>query len=164
MSNEKVVVYPGSFDPITMGHLNIIERASAIFEKVIVGVLINPEKKGFLSLDERIDLINKSISHLNNVEVRTFEGLLVNFLKEVNSKVIIKGLRVVSDFDYELQMANANRQLDNSIETLLMMTNPEYSFLSSSTVRQILFFGGSLRGFVPDVILKDLVHKMEEKK
>lgn len=163
MGKQKVVVYPGSFDPITIGHLNIIERASLVFEKVIVGVLINPEKKGFFDLNERINLINKSISHLDNVEVRTFEGLLVNFLKEVNSKVIIKGLRVVSDFDYELQMANANRHLDNSIETLLMMTNPEYSFLSSSTVRQILYFGGSLKGFVPDIIIEDLENKMKDR-
>ena len=162
MYSKKTVVYPGSFDPITMGHLNIIERASVVFGNVVVGVLINPEKRGYFDLDERIRLINKSISHLSNVEVRTFDGLLVDFLKEVNSRVIIKGLRVVSDFDYELQMANANRQLDNSVETLLMMTNPEYSFLSSSTVRQIMHFGGNVKGFVPDIILEDLELKMKE--
>lgn len=164
MTENKVVVYPGSFDPITIGHLNIIERASKIFDKVIVGVLVNPDKSGTFTIDEKIEFIEKSIKHLDNVEVRTFQGLLVNFLKEVNSRVIIKGLRVVSDFDYELQMANANRHLDNSIETLLMMTNPEYSFLSSSTVRQILYFNGNLKGFVPDVIINDLERKIKEKR
>lgn len=156
---NKVVVYPGSFDPITNGHLNIIERASKIFDKVIVAVLINPDKVGLFTVEERVDLIKESVKHLDNVEVKTFQGLLVNFLKEVKSRVIIKGLRVVSDFDYELQMANANKHLDDSVETLLMMTKPEYSYLSSSTVRQILFFGGSLEGFVPESIIKKIETK-----
>lgn len=151
-----IAVYPGSFDPITLGHLDIIERAATIFDKVIVAVLINTEKKGFFEISERIEMIDEVTSHIPNVEVRAFSGLLVNFLKEVEAKVIIKGLRVVSDFDYELQMANANRAMEPSIETFLMMTSPKYSFLSSTLIKQIMHFGGDLSGFVPEEIVNRL--------
>lgn len=156
MSN--IAVYPGSFDPITLGHLDIIERAAKIFDKVIVAVLINTEKKGFFEISERIEMIKEVTSHIPNVEVRAFSGLLVNFLKEVEAKVIIKGLRVVSDFDYELQMANANRAMEPSIETLLMMTSPRFSFLSSTLIKQIMHFGGDLTGFVPE----EIVHRLKK--
>ncbi|PKK38652.1 Phosphopantetheine adenylyltransferase [Clostridiaceae bacterium JG1575] len=151
-----IAVYPGSFDPISLGHLDIIERAATIFDKVIVAVLINTEKKGFFPIEERIDMIRLVTSHLPNVEVRGFSGLTVNFLKEVGARVIIRGLRVVSDFDFELQMANANRAMEPEIETLMMMTSPKYSYLSSSLVRQVMHFGGNLEGFVPGPIMERL--------
>lgn len=152
----QTAVYPGSFDPVSLGHLDIIERASKIFDKVIVAVLINPEKKGFFPIEERIEMIKLVTSHLPNVEVRGFSGLTVNFLKEVGARVIIRGLRVISDFDFELQMANANRAMEPEIETLMMMTSPNYSYLSSSLVRQVMHFGGKLEGFVPGPIIERL--------
>ena len=152
----QTAVYPGSFDPISLGHLDIIERAAQIFDKVIVAVLINTEKKGFFPIDERIEMVQHVTRHLPNVEVRGFSGLTVNFLKEVGARVIIRGLRVVSDFDFELQMANANRALEPEIETLMMMTSPNYSYLSSSLVRQVMHFGGNLEGFVPGPIIERL--------
>ncbi|NLB22161.1 MAG: pantetheine-phosphate adenylyltransferase [Clostridium sp.] len=152
----QTAVYPGSFDPISLGHLDIIERASKIFDKVIVAVLINPDKTGFFPIEERIEMIQLVTSHLPNVEVRGFSGLTVNFLKEVGARVIIRGLRVISDFDFELQMANANRAMEPEIETLMMMTSPDYSYLSSSLVRQVMHFGGKLEGFVPGPIIDRL--------
>lgn len=152
----QTAVYPGSFDPISLGHLDIIERASKIFDKVIVAVLINPDKNGFFPIEERIEMIQLVTSHLPNVEVRGFSGLTVNFLKEVGARVIIRGLRVISDFDFELQMANANRAMEPEIETLMMMTSPDYSYLSSSLVRQVMHFGGKLEGFVPGPIIDRL--------
>ena len=152
----QTAVYPGSFDPISLGHLDIIERASKIFDKVIVAVLINPDKTGFFPIEERIEMIQLVTEHLPNVEVRGFSGLTVNFLKEVGARVIIRGLRVISDFDFELQMANANRAMEPEIETLMMMTSPDYSYLSSSLVRQVMHFGGKLEGFVPGPIIDRL--------
>lgn len=152
----QTAVYPGSFDPISLGHLDIIERASKIFDKVIVAVLINPDKTGFFPIEERIEMIQLVTSHLPNVDVRGFSGLTVNFLKEVGARVIIRGLRVISDFDFELQMANANRAMEPEIETLMMMTSPDYSYLSSSLVRQVMHFGGKLEGFVPGPIIDRL--------
>lgn len=151
-----IAVYPGSFDPISLGHLDIIERSAQIFDKIIVAVLINTEKKGFFPIAERIEMVKVTTEHIPNVEVRGFSGLTVNFLKEVDAKVIIRGLRVVSDFDFELQMANANRALEPEIETLMMMTSPQYSYLSSSLVRQVMHFGGNLQGFVPETIIERL--------
>jgi len=152
----QTAVYPGSFDPISLGHLDIIERASKIFDKVIVAVLINPDKTGFFPIEERIEMIQLVTSHLPNVEVRGFSGLTVNFLKEVGARVIIRGLRVISDFDFALQMANPNRAMEPEIETLMMMTSPDYSYLSSSLVRQVMHFGGKLEGFVPGPIIDRL--------
>ncbi|MFZ2257345.1 MAG: pantetheine-phosphate adenylyltransferase [Clostridiaceae bacterium] len=151
-----IAVYPGSFDPVSLGHIDIIERASKIFDKIIVAVLINTEKKGFFPIAERIEMVKLTTEHIPNVEVRGFSGLTVNFLKEVDARVIIRGLRVVSDFDFELQMANANRALEPDIETLMMMTSPQYSYLSSSLVRQVMHFGGNLSGFVPEAIIERL--------
>lgn len=151
-----IAVYPGSFDPVSLGHIDIIERASKIFDKIIVAVLINTEKKGFFPIAERIEMVKLTTEHIPNVEVRGFSGLTVNFLKEVDARVIIRGLRVVSDFDFELQMANANRALEPDIETLMMMTSPQYSYLSSSLVRQVMHFGGNLSGFVPKAIIERL--------
>lgn len=159
----KRAVYPGSFDPITNGHLDIINRASKVFDEVIVGVLINPSKTGLFSADERVDLIKRSIIGLENVSVKSFSGLLINFMKENEATVIVKGLRAVSDFEYEFQMALMNNKLDPKIETVFMMTNAKYSYLSSSSVKQVAMFGGCIKDLVPDVIIKDIMRKINQK-
>lgn len=155
----KIAVYPGSFDPITNGHLDIIERASKIFDEVIVGIFVNPDKKGLFSIDERVQLIERVTCKYANVSVQSCSGLLVHFMKERNSKVIVKGLRAVSDFEYEFQMSMMNNKLDPTIETVFMMTSVKYSFLSSSSVRQVAMFGGCVKGLVPDEIVKDVMDK-----
>lgn len=158
---ERIAVYPGSFDPITMGHLDIIERASKIYDKIIVGVLENPEKKNSLfSSNERVELITRVVSHLKNVEVESFSGLTVKYLKKRNSNIIIRGLRAVSDFEYEFQMASINHKLDPTIETIFMMTNSKYSFLSSSAVKQVAMYGGCIEELVPEKIIRDVILKI----
>lgn len=156
-------VYPGSFDPITNGHLDIIKRASSVFDEVIVAVLTNPEKKGLFDIEERVNLIERCIKSFNNVYVKSFSGLLINFMHENNSKVIVKGLRAVSDFEYEFQMALMNNKLDPNIETIFMMTNAKYSYLSSSSVKQVAMFGGCIKELVPDSIINDIVKKIKQK-
>lgn len=141
-------VCPGSFDPITKGHLDIIERAAEIFPQVIVGVLENPGKKPLFSLEERVELIQAGISHLSNVEVVCFSGLLIDFVRKVKGNLIIKGLRAISDFEIEFQMAMNNKRLAPEIETMFMMTKNEYSFLSSSMVKEIIRFGGDIHDLV----------------
>lgn len=156
-------IYPGSFDPITNGHLDIIIRASKVFDHIIVAVLINPDKKGLFDIDERVELIQRVTKDFPNVEVRSFSGLLIHFMRENDVKVIIKGLRAVSDFEYEFQMALMNNKLDASIETIFMMTNAQYSYLSSSSVKQVAQFGGCISGLVPEVIVPDIIEKMNGK-
>jgi pantetheine-phosphate adenylyltransferase len=158
----KRAVYPGSFDPITNGHLDIISRASKVFDEVFVGVLVNPDKKGLFSIEERVALIEKCISKFRNVRVQYFSGLLINFMKDVDSGVIVKGLRAVSDFEYEFQMALMNNKLDPKIETVFMMTNAKYSYLSSSSVKQVAMFGGCIKGLVPDAIMDDISSKVNK--
>ena len=158
----KVAVYPGSFDPITNGHLDIIERGSKSFDKLIVGVLVNVDKKGLFDIEERVELIKRVTKHLDNVEVVSFKGLLVDCIRENNANVILKGLRAFSDFEYEFQMALMNNKLDPEVETLFMMTSAEYSYLSSSAVKQVAKFGGCIEGLVPDEIIKDVVKKMKK--
>jgi len=161
---KRVAVYPGSFDPITMGHLDIIERAAKIYDKLIVGVLENPEKKNSLfSIDERVELISRSISHIQNIEVESFNGLTISYLKKKKANIIIRGLRAVSDFEFEFQMASINHKLDPSIETIFMMTNSKYSFLSSSIVKQVAMYGGCIKELVPEQIIKDIVKKIGRK-
>lgn len=161
---KRTAVYPGSFDPISNGHLDIIIRSSKIFDRVIVGVLENPDKKNSLfSIEERVNLIKRVTADITNVEVKSFRGLLVNFLKENEAEVIIKGLRAVSDFEYEFQMAHINSKLESNIETLFMMTNHKYSYLSSSFIKQIAMYGGCIKDFVPDEIIKDIIEKIKTK-
>ncbi len=155
----KTAVYPGSFDPCTNGHLDIISRASKLFDKVIVAVLINSSKNPLFSAEERVALIKKAVKHLDNVEVTCFSGLLVDFLTEARADFVLKGLRAVSDFEYEFQMALTNRKLSENFETLFMPTSTEYMFLSSSVVKEIARYGGSLDGLVPD----DLVDIIKER-
>ena len=144
----KIAVYPGSFDPITNGHLDIIKRASKVFDKVIVSILVNSSKTPCFEMEERRALIERVMGDLPNVEVDCFEGLLVNYVRKKGAHVIIKGLRAISDFEYEFQMALANTKIAPDIETLFMMTNQEYSYLSSSIVKELASLGGSLEGLV----------------
>ena len=154
------VVYPGSFDPVTNGHLDIIERSAEIFDEIIVAVLVNPDKKGLFNIEERVELIERIIKHIPNVKVQCFSGLLINFMKQQNSKVIIKGLRAVSDFEYEFQMSLMNKKLDPDIETTFMMATSKNSFLSSSSVKQVAMFGGCIKDLVPDEIIPDIIKKV----
>lgn len=156
----RVAIYPGSFDPVTNGHLDIITRGSKVFDKLIVGVLVNIDKVGLFSIEERVELIKRVTSHLENVEVVSFNGLLVDLAKKNNARVILKGLRAVSDFEYEFQMALMNSQLDAEVETLFMTTSAANSFLSSSSVKQVAKFGGDIKGLVPDEIINDVIEKI----
>lgn len=155
-------VFPGSFDPVTKGHLDIIKRASKVFDEVIVAVLINPDKKGLFHIEERVELIEKITKNIENVHVESFHGLLVDYMKEIDAKIVIKGLRAVADFEYELQMALMNKKLDSTIETMFMMTSSEYSYLSSSSIKQILRFGGCIDELVPNEIVPDIMDKISK--
>ena len=148
-------VCPGSFDPITNGHLDIIARASRLYDEVYVAVMINQSKKGLFEIEERIDLIRQVTAEYGNVRVESFHGLLVDFCKQRDIPAIVKGLRAVSDFDYELQMAQMNRGLAG-IDTLFMPTNPTYSFLSSSLVKEVATWGGDVSHLVPPLVLEAL--------
>lgn len=151
-----VAVYPGSFDPITLGHIDILNRASILFERIYVAVVKNPSKDSLLSLKERLELLKECTSHLKNVEVESFEGLTVNLAESHKAKVIIRGLRAVSDFEYEFMMSQMNKNLNPKIETVFMMTGLEYQFLSSSLVKEVAKLGGNVSNLVPPAVLKKL--------
>lgn len=158
----RIAVYPGSFDPITNGHLDIINRSSKIFDKVIVSILQNGNKIPIFTMEERIRLIKKAVNNITNVEVDYFSGLLVNYIKQKKAKVIIKGLRAISDFEYEFQMALMNHKLDSDIETLFMMTNANYSYLSSTMVKEVARLNGPLSDLLPKEIIDDVKDKFSE--
>ena len=153
---EKIAVYPGSFDPVTNGHLDIIKRSAKIFDKLYVAILENSAKTPAFSMEERVEFLKKVTLDMDNVVIDKFSGLLVNYMESVNANVIIKGLRAVSDFEYEFQMALMNRKLNKNIETLFMMTNGKYSYLSSSIVKEVAKHNGSLEGLVPEC-LEDII-------
>ena len=150
----RIGVYPGSFDPVTLGHLDIIERGAKIVDKQIVGVLLNGMKNPMFSVEQRIQLLKEATKHLPNVEIRPFQGLLVDFLKQEGATEVIRGLRAVTDFEYELQMAQANRNLYPEMETVFLTTNVQYSFISSTIVKDILRHNGDVSHFVPQSVLE----------
>ena len=152
-------VCPGSFDPITNGHVDVIERAAARFDRLVVGCLRNVTKAPLFDIDERVALVREVTAHLGNVEVDAFEGLLVDFCRARGVSVIVKGLRAVSDFEYELQMAQMNSRIGN-VETFFLTTSPVYSFLSSSLVKEVARFGGDVSDFVPPVVAQRLAERL----
>jgi pantetheine-phosphate adenylyltransferase len=156
-------IYPGSFDPITNGHLDILERASHLFPEVIVAVLVNPSKMGLFTHEERVEMIQSVTSHLSNVRVDSFSGLTAEYARVEKASVLIRGLRAVSDFDAELRLALANKKLNPSLETVFLMTSAENLFLSSSTIKEIVSLGGSPVGMVPDPVADQLVEKFRPK-
>ena len=153
-------IYPGSFDPITNGHIDVIKRASRIFDQVTIAVSQNINKKSFLSEKEKIEAINNSLKGLNNVEVMAFDSLLVDFARANDAQIIIRGLRAVSDFEYEFQLAGMNKHLDKNIETFFLTPSEEYANISSSLVREILLLGGNISDFVPLEVQKILLRKL----
>lgn len=155
----RIAVYPGSFDPITNGHLDIIKRASRLYDKVIVGVLDNINKQPLFTAQERRGMIERVTRDIGNVECDAFSGLLVDFLKQKDASVIIKGLRTVADFEYEFQMALLNRALNPEFETMFLMTNSKYSYISSSMVKEVAKYNGGLEGLVPEAIIPDIREK-----
>ncbi len=158
----KTTIYPGSFDPATKGHLDIIERASRLFDKLIVVVLTNPDKHPVFSVDERVGFVKRITKHLDNVEVDCFDGLLSDYVKLKGAASIVKGLRAVSDFEYEFQMALTNKQLNPEMETLFLNTSGEYMYLSSSIVKQVASFGGDVSRFIPAEIRDDIVERLRK--
>ncbi len=152
-------VCPGSFDPVTRGHLDIFGRAAQLFDEVIVGVLVNESKKGLFTVDERIDMIREVTKDFDNVRVVAFQGLLVDFCREQGAEIVIKGIRAVSDFDYELQMAQMNIGL-SGVETLFMPTNPLYSFVASSLVKEVAKWGGDVSTYVPELVERRLAERL----
>ncbi|HEX5018927.1 MAG TPA: pantetheine-phosphate adenylyltransferase [Actinomycetes bacterium] len=154
------VVCPGSFDPVTNGHVDIIERASGLADSVYVAVMVNQNKRGLFTAEQRIDLLQQSLKHVDNVMIETFSGLLVDYCKAKGARAIVKGLRAVGDFDYELQMAQMNHRL-TGVDTLFVATNPLYSFLSSSLIKEVVAFGGDVRGLVPEPVLEPLVEALK---
>ena len=159
----KIAVYPGSFDPATYGHLDVIRRAAVSFDKVIVGVLHNSSKSPLFSVQERVNILEKATRDVPNVEVKPFEGLSVNFARENHAQVIIRGLRAVTDFEYELQMAQTNHKLQPGVETIFLTTSLEYSYLSSTIVKEVASYDGDISKFVPDVVQERIREKMNQK-
>jgi pantetheine-phosphate adenylyltransferase len=156
-----VAICPGSFDPLTLGHVDIIERATALFDQVIVGLLRNPDKRPLFSLDERVAMIRDCFANNARVRVETFEGLLVDFARRVRATSVVRGLRGISDFDYERQMAYMNRHLHPGLDTVFMMPSPRYMHVSSTLVRDIAAHGGSLTGLVPQAVLDRFTRRRE---
>jgi pantetheine-phosphate adenylyltransferase len=153
-TNKRVAVYPGSFDPVTMGHLDIIQRAARQFDVLIVAVLINRSKQPLFTIEERLELIRQVTSHLPNVEVDSFQDLTANYVRIRNAQAIVRGVRSVTDFEYELQIASTNHKLNPDAETVFMMTNPKYSYLSSSIVKEIAAYEGDVKDLVPPEVEK----------
>ena len=158
-SKKRKAIFAGSFDPITNGHLDIICRASNLFDELQIGVLYNPNKKGLFNFDERVELIKSCTKHLTNIKIVRFDGLLVKYCEDNGISTLIRGVRTGADIEYELQMAHMNRELNPNIETIILPTKPEYSFISSSLVKEVLTFGGNINSLVPETILYKLQRK-----
>ena len=157
----KIAIYPGTFDPITYGHIDIIERALTIFDKLIVAISVDSPKKPLFTVDERMDMIKEAAKYNNKVAVDSFNGLLVEYARKVNANAIIRGLRAVSDFEYEFQMALMNRRLNEKIETVFLMPNEKYTYLNSSIVKEIASLGGDITDFVPVNVKDKLIKKSQ---
>ena len=161
---NRIVICPGSFDPVTLGHMDIISRASIMFDKVIVAVLVNSSKKPVFTAEERIFLLKKALTKFPNVEVQSFDGLLVDYARQVGANAVVRGLRAVSDFEYEFQMSLTNKKLYPQMETIFLTTRSEYMFLSSSIVKQIATLGGDITNFVPECIHQEIKTRLSERK
>jgi pantetheine-phosphate adenylyltransferase len=159
LMTERLAIYPGSFDPVTNGHLDIIERGLKLFDRIVVAVLINPAKKPLFLVEERLELLRQSLSHLPNVEVNTSEGLLVDYAAQMKADAILRGMRAVSDFEHEFQMALMNRRLNRKIETVFLMTGLRWIFTSSSIIKEAASFGGQIKELVPEVVYNKLKEK-----
>ena len=157
-------IYPGSFDPVTFGHIDIIERAARISDELIVGVLQNKAKTPLFSVEERVIMLREVTKHLKNVRIVPFEGLLIEFAKKMDAKVIVRGLRAITDFEYELQMSQTNRKLNSDVETLFLTTSLDYSYLSSTTVKEVASFGGDITQFVPEYVAEKVTEKIRERR
>ena len=155
---KTIAIYPGSFDPITNGHVDLIHRACKLFDKVIIAITQNTNKDSFLSINQRVKAVESAIEPLTNTRVLSFDSLLVDFAREHNAQIIIRGLRAVSDFDYEFQLSGMNKRLNPAIETLFMTPSEEFANISSSLVREILFLGGDISQFVPESVKTILLH------
>ena len=156
---KNIAVYPGTFDPITNGHIDLVERSLGIFDEVIIALAPNPKKMPLFTIEERIEMIKAATKGLENVKTDVFNGLLVNYAKKKKAKAIIRGLRAVSDFEYEFQMALMNRRLDSRIETVFLMPSEEYSYLTSTIIKEIAAFKGSVKGLVPKIVEDKLKEK-----
>ena len=157
-------IYPGSFDPVTFGHIDIIERAARISDELIVGVLQNKAKSPLFSVEERVIMLREVTKHLKNVKIVPFEGLLIEFAKQMDAKVIVRGLRAITDFEYELQMSQTNRKLNSDVETLFLTTSLDYSYLSSTTVKEVASFEGDITQFVPEFVAEKVTEKIKERR
>lgn len=160
---NRICVYPGSFDPVTLGHVDIMERASRLFPEIRVAVLDNPGKTKSFTVQERVSMLQKACAHLRNVRVDSFSGLLVEYMRAINAGIIVRGLRSASDFETEFQMAQMNGQLSDTVESLFMMTSPEYAYISSGIVKQIAAFGGDISAFVPAAVLPEIKNRLQSK-
>lgn len=158
-----IAVYPGSFDPVTNGHLDVIIRGAQLFDEVIVGVLHNSTKSPLFSVEERVKILEEATKELKNVQIVAFSGLSVEFARECGAQVIIRGLRAITDFEYELQMAQTNRVLAPDIDTMFLTTSLEYAYLSSTTVKEVAAFGGDISKFVPEFVRKEVYGKLGKK-
>ena len=156
----KIGIYPGSFDPVTLGHIDVIKRASALVDHLIIGVLKNSSKTPLFSAEERVELLRRTTQDIPNIEIESYDGLLVDFADTKNADVIVRGLRAVTDFEYELQLAQTNRKLNPKVDTVFLATSVEYAYLSSSIVREIARYNGNIEKFVPENIIEDVYNKM----
>ncbi len=159
----KTAIYPGSFDPVTYGHIDIIKRASKLFDRLILGVLVNKAKTPLFSADERVSMLKTVTADIPNVEVLCYDGLMVDFARECGVTAVVRGLRAVTDFEYELQMAQMNSALNDDIETVFLTTSTEYAYLSSSNVREVASFGGDISRFVPPYVADKVIDKFKDK-
>ena len=161
--DNRICVYPGSFDPVTLGHLDIIQRVSGMFPDLRVAVLDNPDKVKLFSVSERMTMLSKACAHLPNIQIDSFSGLLVDYMRKINAGIVIRGLRSASDFETEFQMAQMNSQLSGTVESLFLMTSPDHAYISSGIVKQIASFGGDISAFVPQCILPEITKRFQSK-